>query len=59
LLLEKNKIRKIIKYKPPIHCEDDLQMIRVGSKYFIFSKVVKPVPVIPEKASNIALINVI
>ena len=36
------------KYKPPIHCEEDLHRIRVGSKYFIFLKVEKPVPVKPD-----------
>ena len=36
------------KYKPPIHCDDDLHKIRLSSKCFIFSKIVKPVDVKPE-----------
>ena len=59
LLLVKNKSKKIIKYKPPIHWEDDLQMINVGSRYFILLKMVKPVVVSPENASNKEFINVI
>ena len=57
-MLENNKIKKTKKYKPPIHCVDDLQSINVGSKYFIFLKIEKPVPVKPEIASKKALINV-
>ena len=45
-------IKKNKKYKPPIHWEEDLQRIKVGSKYFIFSKIENPVPVSPEIASK-------
>ena len=38
-----------------MHCEDDRQSIKVGSKYFIFSKTEKPVPVKPEIDSKNAL----
>ena len=41
-------IKKNRKNNPPIHCEEDLQRIRVGSKYLIFLKTEKPVPVRPE-----------
>ena len=47
--------KKNKKYKPPIHWEDDRQRINVGSKYFIFLKVEKPVPVNPESDSKTAL----
>ena len=59
VLLENNKIKNSKKYKPPIHCEDDLQRIKVGSKYFIFLKTENPVPVKPETASKKALEKVI
>ena len=49
-LFENSVTRKIKKYKPPIHCDEDLQSIKVGSKYFIFLKIEKPVPVTPEIA---------
>ena len=55
-LLEKNKTKNIRKYRPPIHCEDDLHKIKVGSKYFIFLNIEKPVPVRPEIDSKYALI---
>ena len=58
VLLENNNIKKIKKYKPPIHCVDDLQSINVGSKYFIFLKIEKPVPVNPDIASKKAPIKV-
>tara|TARA_B110000467_G_C17918226_1_gene263489 strand:+ start:308 stop:484 length:177 start_codon:yes stop_codon:yes gene_type:complete len=58
-VFEKNKIKKIKKYKPPSHCDKDLQISNVGSKYFTFLKIVKPVPVSPEKDSNRELISVI
>ena len=58
VLLENNKIKKIKKNRPPIHCEDDLQRINVGSKYFILLNVEKPVLVKPEIASNKALMKV-
>ena len=48
-------IKKIIeykKYKPPIHCVDDLHKIKPWSICLIFSKTVKPVEVNPETASN-------
>tara|TARA_Y100000591_G_C21356369_1_gene461824 strand:+ start:122 stop:307 length:186 start_codon:yes stop_codon:yes gene_type:complete len=56
-LLENIRIKKYRKYKPPIHCEEDLQSISVGSKYLIFSNIEKPVVVRPEKLSNKALIK--
>ena len=48
MIIKKNK-----KNKPPIHCEDDLQSIKVGSKYLIFLKIEKPVPVKPDIDSKI------
>tara|TARA_B100000123_G_C25629658_1_gene383854 strand:- start:578 stop:751 length:174 start_codon:yes stop_codon:yes gene_type:complete len=57
--LEKIIIKKIRKYNPPIHWEEDLHNIRVGSKYFIFSNIENPVEVIPEKLSKIESTNVI
>tara|TARA_B100000579_G_C22727074_1_gene802290 strand:+ start:751 stop:927 length:177 start_codon:yes stop_codon:yes gene_type:complete len=51
-LLEKISIKKNKKYRPPIHCDDDLHNIKVGSRYFIFLKIEKPVPVMPETDSN-------
>ena len=40
------------KYKPPIHCIDDLQRIKLWSICFIFSNIVKPVEVKPEIVSK-------
>ena len=40
------------KYKPPIHCDDDLHNIKLSSKCFILSKIVKPVDVNPDIASK-------
>tara|TARA_Y100000992_G_C20939460_1_gene338304 strand:- start:235 stop:552 length:318 start_codon:yes stop_codon:yes gene_type:complete len=57
-LLEKIKTRKIRKYNPPTHWEDERQIISVGSRYFILANIEKPVPVIPEIDSNIELIKV-
>tara|TARA_B100001121_G_C18391625_1_gene481047 strand:- start:426 stop:617 length:192 start_codon:yes stop_codon:yes gene_type:complete len=57
-LFENNSIRKNKKYKPPIHWVEDLHSIKVGSKYFIFLKTEKPVPVKPDIASKKALIKV-
>ena len=57
-LLEKISIKKKIKYRPPIHWDDDLHNIKVGSRYFIFSKIENPVPVMPDIASNKEFINV-
>ena len=57
-LLENIIIKKNKKNKPPIHCEEDLQRIKVGSRYFIFLKIEKPVPVNPETASKIEFKNV-
>ena len=57
-LFEKIIIKKNKKYRPPIHCDEDLQSINVGSKYFIFLKIEKPVPVKPETDSKIEFINV-
>ena len=45
------------KYKPPIHCDEDLQMIRLSSRCFIFSNTVKPVDVKPDIASKYASIK--
>ena len=47
IINKKNK-----KNKPPSHCEEDLQRIRVGSRYFISLKIENPVPVNPEIDSN-------
>ena len=47
-----NKINENKKYKPPIHCDDDLHKIKVGSKYFMDFNVVNPVPVKPEMDSK-------
>ena len=52
-MFEKIIIKKIRKYKPPIHCEDDLHSIKVGSKYLIFSNIVNPVEVNPEKNGHL------
>ena len=52
-LLEKIIIKTNKKNKPPIHCDEDLQRINVGSKYFIFLKIEKPVPVNPDTDSKI------
>ena len=51
-------IRMNKKNNPPTHCDEDLQRINVGSKYFIFLKIEKPVPVNPEIDSNIEFNNV-
>ena len=51
-------IKIIKKYKPPIHCEEDLQRIKVGSKYFIFLKIENPVPVNPDTDSKNEFRNV-
>ena len=40
------------KYKPPIHCEEDLQIIRLSSRCLMFSIIEKPVDVNPETASK-------
>ena len=58
-MLENNNVKNIKKNKPPIHWDADLQSIRVGSRYLIFLKIEKPVPVKPEIDSKKALINVI
>ena len=58
VLFENSKIKKNKKYKPPIHCADERQRIKVGSKYLIFLNTEKPVPVTPEIASKKALIKV-
>ena len=57
-LFENMRIKKNKKYSPPIHCDEDLHKIRVGSRYLIFLKIEKPVPVNPDIASNNELINV-
>ena len=54
-LISKISIKSIIenkKYKPPIHCEEDLQIIKLSSRCFMFSKIEKPVEVNPETASK-------
>tara|TARA_B100000700_G_scaffold24272_1_gene23530 strand:+ start:224 stop:397 length:174 start_codon:yes stop_codon:yes gene_type:complete len=50
--LEKIINKKNKKYNPPIHCEDERHNIKVGSRYLMFSKIEKPVPVIPETDSK-------
>jgi|TARA_Y100000996_G_scaffold364371_1_gene308546 hypothetical protein len=45
------------KYNPPIHCEDDLHIIILSSRCFIFSKIVNPVEVKPEIDSKYASIK--
>jgi hypothetical protein len=45
-------IKNIKKNKPPIQCEDDLQIINVGSKSLTLVKIVNPVVVNPEIASK-------
>ena len=57
-VLEKNKNKKMRKYNPPSHWEDDRQSNKVGSKYFTFLNIVKPVPVIPEKDSKTESIKI-
>ena len=42
-MLKKNK-----KYNPPIHWDEDLHKIKVGSTYLIFLNVENHVPVNPE-----------
>ena len=54
-LTSKISIKSIIenkKYKPPIHCDEDLHSIRLSSRCLIFSKIEKPVDVKPETASK-------
>ncbi len=54
-LISKISIKSIIenkKYKPPIHCEEDRQIIRLSSRCLMFSKIEKPVDVNPETASK-------
>ena len=55
VLFENSKIKKNKKYNPPIHCADERQRIKVGSKYLILLNIEKPVPVTPEIASKKAL----
>ena len=57
-ILMPSHVKKIRKYRPPNHWEDDLQRISVGSKYLISLNIEKPVPVNPETDSKIELINV-
>ena len=50
-LSSKISIKSIIenkKYNPPIHWEEDLHKIKLGSKCLMFSNTVKPVEVNPE-----------
>tara|TARA_Y100000590_G_scaffold89221_1_gene100349 strand:+ start:295 stop:618 length:324 start_codon:yes stop_codon:yes gene_type:complete len=54
-LTSKISIKSIIenkKYKPPIHCDDDLHSIKLSSRCLTFSKIEKPVDVKPETASK-------
>ena len=51
-------IKKNRKNKPPNHWDEDLQRIRVGSKYLIFLNIENPVPVNPEIDSKIEFKNV-
>ena len=57
-LFENTINKKNKKNRPPNHCEEDLQRIKVGSRYFMSLKIENPVPVNPEIDSNIELINV-
>tara|TARA_B100000780_G_scaffold259603_1_gene210777 strand:+ start:306 stop:458 length:153 start_codon:yes stop_codon:yes gene_type:complete len=50
--LKKLRLKILRKKKPPIQCEEDRQIINVGSKNLTFSKIVKPVVVKPEIASK-------
>tara|TARA_B100000945_G_scaffold221415_1_gene178832 strand:- start:249 stop:674 length:426 start_codon:yes stop_codon:yes gene_type:complete len=43
-----NKINENKKYKPPIHCDDDLHKIKLSSKCFMLSNILKPVDVNPD-----------
>ena len=43
-----NKINENRKYKPPIHCDDDLHKIKLSSRCLILSNIVKPVEVNPD-----------
>jgi hypothetical protein len=52
-LFEKIIIKKNKKKRPPIHCDEERQRIKVGSKYLIFLKIENPVPVKPEIDSKI------
>ena len=57
-LLENIIIKKNKKNNPPIHCDEDLQRIRVGSRYFMSLKIENPVPVNPDIDSNMEFKNV-
>ena len=60
-LLSKISINNIIenkKYSPPIHWDEDLQIIKLWSIFLIFSKIVNPVEVNPDMASKYELIKV-
>ena len=52
-LLENIINKKNKKNKPPIHCEEDLHRIKVGSRYLMSSKIENPVPVSPDIDSKI------
>ena len=51
-------IKKIKKNKPPIQCDEDLQIINVGSKILTLVKIVNPVVVKPDTASKNESTNV-
>ena len=54
-----NKSIENKKYNPPIHWDEDLQIMRLSSRCFILSNIVKPVEVNPDIASKYASIKVI
>ena len=49
-----NKINENKKYKPPTHWDDDLHKIKLSSKCFMLSNIVKPVDVNPDIDSKYA-----
>ena len=49
-----NKINENKKYKPPTHWDDDLHKIKLSSKCFMLSNMVKPVDVNPDIDSKYA-----
>tara|TARA_B100001741_G_C16121968_1_gene400454 strand:- start:84 stop:269 length:186 start_codon:yes stop_codon:yes gene_type:complete len=58
--LSKISINKIIenkKYKPPIHCEEDLHNIKLSSICLILLNILNPVDVNPDIDSKNASIN--
>ena len=49
-----NKINENKKYKPPTHWDDDLHKIKLSSKCFMLSNMLKPVDVNPDIDSKYA-----